>query len=75
MYLCDATSAFNVTLPTASAAGNGGEINVCKAAGANNIAVLRAGSDTINGAASIVVSTLFSNVTLVSDGTSKWYIK
>jgi hypothetical protein len=75
MYLCDATSAFNVTLPTALAAGNGGEINVCKAAGANNVTVLRASSDTINGSTSVVVSTLYANVTLVSDGTSKWYIK
>lgn len=75
MYLCNAASAFNVTLPTAAAAGNGGTIDVCKASGANDITVLRAGSDTINGAASLVVSVLYGNVTLISDGGTKWYIR
>ena len=75
MYLCNAASAFNVTLPTAAAAGNGGTVDVCKASGANDVTVLRAGSDTINGATSQLVSVLYSNVTLVSDGTDKWYIR
>jgi len=75
MYLCDSASAFNVTLPTAASAGNGGTVDVCKASGANDVTVLRAGSDTINGATSQLVSVLHSNVTLISDGTDKWYIR
>jgi len=75
MYLCNAASAFNVTLPTAAAAGNGGTIDVCKASGVNDVTVLADGSDTINGAASLVVSVLHANVTLISDGTDKWFIR
>jgi len=75
MYLCDSASAFNVTLPTAAAAGNGGTVDVCKASGANDVTVLRAASDTINGATSQLVSVLYSNITLVSDGTDKWWIR
>src|SRR5215831_12534262 len=63
------------TLPSASAYGQGNVITISDVAGAingaNTITVTRAGSDTINGATTTVLSAQYGIVQLVSDGTSK----
>lgn len=70
------TAARTWTLPAASALNPGQSLIVSDAAGAingaNTITVQRAGGDTINGAASFVMSTQYRQVTLISDGASKW---
>jgi hypothetical protein len=74
LYPCDATAgAFAPLLPTAAAAGDGATVFFQKTdASANAVTVTRASSDTIDGATTVVLSTRYSIVGLVSDGTSKW---
>jgi hypothetical protein len=71
----DATAgAFSVTLP---AAGEwyGREIGVAKTdASANAVTVSRAGSDTVNGDASVSLGGRYYNVLVKSDGISSWYV-
>ncbi len=76
LYPCDATSgAFAATLPTAASAGNGGTVFFKKDdASANAITITRAASDTIDGATTLPISTQYSTVGLVSDGSSKWRV-
>lgn len=66
-----------VTLPAANAIPAGGEVIVQAGAGAsssNTVTIQRAGSDTINGATSIVMSTAYAWRRLISDGTSAWTV-
>lgn len=73
--LADATStAFTVTLPAAS--GNGGKKFTIKKidSTSNIVTIARAGSDTIDGATSALLSLQYESVTLVSDGSAAWYI-
>lgn len=75
VILCN-TNAFTVTLPAASAQ-PGRKIQIKKIGNdANAITIARAGSDTIEGATSFSLASAaqYSDVTLVSDGTSIWYI-
>lgn len=74
VYPCDATGgAFNATLPTAAAAGNGATVYFKKTDSTSNaITVQRAGSDTIDGATSKQLATQNDILGLVSDGTSAW---
>lgn len=69
--------AVTVTLPAASAVPANDVYFVLKdesgAAGSNNITISRAGSDTIDGATSYVISTNYGKVALYSDGASKWF--
>lgn len=71
---CDATSgAFTITLPAASAS-NGQTFWFKKIdSSANAITITRAGSDTIDGATTYVLSTQYQWVQLINDGTSKWF--
>lgn len=65
-----------VTLPAASAVPAGGEVIVNGGAGVsstNTVTVQRAGSDTINGAAtSVTIGTPYGQRRFVSDGVSAW---
>jgi Cu/Ag efflux protein CusF len=73
----DATSAgFTVTLPAAATATAGATVVIKKIdAGTNIVTISRAGSDTINIAAtSTTLTAQDQTVVLVSDGTSKWFI-
>jgi len=72
VVFADATSAaFTVTLPAANEAGR--TIKVIRTnTNGNNLTITRAGTDTIQGATSVVVSSP-TTITLRSDGTSKWY--
>lgn len=74
IVLADATGgAFAVTLPAASARRD--QIVIKKTdSSANAVTVTRAGSDTIDGATTYALSTQYQSVTLVSDGTSTWYV-
>jgi hypothetical protein len=71
--LVDATAgAFNVTLPAATGSGNAYTIKVVTSS-ANAVTVLRAGSDTIQGATSFVMSTTqWSVITLTDYVSGKW---
>lgn len=73
-YPCNATiSAFAANLPTAASAGNGATVYFQKSdATANAITITRAGSDTIDGANTAVISNQYGLVGLVSDGVNKW---
>lgn len=69
----DTTSGvITITLPGCLATRVGKTYLVQKIAGANNVSVARAGSDTINGATSKTVSTQYSGILLVNTGTV-WY--
>jgi hypothetical protein len=71
--LADATAAaFTVTLPPAQ---NKGQILFVKKidSSVNVVTVAAAGADTIEGSASVALSTQNSAQTLISDGVSKWY--
>jgi hypothetical protein len=58
IILVDTTSGvITATLPTAN---NGNEITVIRIAGANNVVVARSGTDTINGATSVTISTSYT---------------
>lgn len=72
LVFADATSAaFTVTLPAATTAGR--TIKIIRTnTNSNNLTITRAGSDTIQGATSVVVTSPVT-VTLRADGTSKWY--
>lgn len=64
------------TLPSAAAVNPGQPITISDAAaainGTNILRVQRSGSDTINGSTFVDLSTTYQQVTLVSDGVSKW---
>lgn len=84
MYICDTDTnnggAFTVELPTAANAGNGGEIdilaqNATATGNAVDVIVESNSSDTINGQASVPLNTTYQNLTLVSDGVDKWWIR
>ena len=63
-----------VTLPPA-ATGIGAFFRFFKAGdGTYAVTIAGAGMETVNGAASTVITALYSSVTLVSDGVSNWYI-
>lgn len=70
------TAARTWTLPAANGVNAGQTLTISDKAGAingaNTITVQRAGADTINGSTSFAMTSQYSNVTLVSDGTSVW---
>lgn len=70
------TAVRTVTLPAASAVKAGTTITVVDKAGnlgsTNYLKIERAGSDTINGTTSKNLTTPYSKVEFVSDGSSKW---
>lgn len=72
----NATSgAFAVTLQTAAAAGAGRLVSVAKTdSTVNTVTVTAAGTDTINGVATFVLTAANTSLGLVSDGTSNWLI-
>jgi hypothetical protein len=67
-----------VTLPSAALYPVGAELTVADESGAcslaNTITIARAGSDTINGGASSVLSSAFAFVTLESNGVNAWTV-
>jgi hypothetical protein len=67
-----------VTLPAASAYPTGIRLSIVDESGAcsatNTLTINRAGSDTINGATSAVISMAFGFLALESDGSGKWTI-
>lgn len=73
------TAARTWTLPSASSFGKGNVLFIGDTAGAINgtdtLTLSRAGSDTINGASTFVISTQYAVTELVSDGSSKWAIQ
>jgi hypothetical protein len=60
------------TLPAASSV-PGRRYTVIKTSGSNNLTITPTGADTINGAATLVLTTVNSAARLISDGTSNWY--
>lgn len=72
LVFADATSAaFTITLPAATTAGRTIKIIRTNTNG-NNLTITRGGSDTIQGATSVVVASP-TTITFRADGTSKWY--
>lgn len=71
--LCNCTTnAITVNLPTA--VGNAAIYNVKKTdASANTVTIDPSGAQTIDGAATVVISVQFASLTLISDG-SNWYV-
>lgn len=67
------------TLPAANTVPVGKRFRVLDVAGgvtaSNTLTIARAGSDTINGVSSYVVSTAYDGAELISDGNSKWTVK
>lgn len=72
VVLCDTTSnAITITLPLAI---NGRRLTVLRIAGGNNVTVAAAGSNTVNGAASVVVSSSYSPLRLKANAArTGWY--
>lgn len=72
----DTSSSVQITLPSAAAVANGRFYvikDVIGLANTNNISILPAGADTIDGTASTsTIDVNFASVTLVSDGSSDW---
>jgi hypothetical protein len=74
LILCN-TNAFTVTLPAANTWLSGIPLRIQKiGSDTNAITISRAGSDTINGSTSIKLCTQYELVSLMSDGSSAWYI-
>ncbi len=75
---CSNTSARTVALPAATAFIAGQMLVIFDssgtAAGGESITINRAGSDTINGTTSFVINADYGTATLVSDGTSAWFV-
>lgn len=74
--LCDATTAsFTLTLPAASA--SSGQMLWFKKIDStvNTITIQRAGTDTIDGATTYVLSTQYKYVEIVNNGSNAWFIK
>lgn len=70
-------SAAALLLPAASATPPESTIviqDVSGASGVNNITMTRAGSDTINGATTAVITTNYGGIKLWCDGVSKWFL-
>jgi hypothetical protein len=72
------STARNVTLCAASAFPPGVVLSVVDESGScsasNTITINRAGSDTIDGATSAVLSSAYGSISLISDGASKWTV-
>jgi hypothetical protein len=74
-YPVDTTAgAVTATLPPCLGI-RGRSVVVKRTAGANNVTVAVSGSDTIEGAGSYALTVIGDAVEVVSDGTSKWYIR
>lgn len=73
--LVDTTGgARTITLPLSKPSANS-EIRVIKiSVDGNSVTVAAAGSETINGATTLVLAAQYDKTTLVPDGVSKWYI-
>lgn len=74
LYLCDATSGALVPTLPAAAAVPGRIYTFKRTSSSNNVTVTRAGSDTIDGANTYVLSAQWKYVTLQSDGVASWLI-
>jgi hypothetical protein len=69
------SSTITTTLPGASTVGAGACFEVIKVdSGVGTVSIARGGSDTIQGATSISLLSQWEKATLVSDGTSSWYL-
>lgn len=68
------TNAITLTLPAASS--NSGKVFVIKKIGSdtNAVTVARAGSDTIDGVTSLVLTTQYDYVQIISDGSATWEV-
>lgn len=76
-YKVDTSAARAITLPAANAVQPGRYYiftDVTGSAASNNITISRAGSDTIEGGTSFVISRAYGSARLISDGTSKWSV-
>lgn len=73
-FPCDMTiGAFSADLPSAPSAGNGATVYFQKVDSTGNMLTVKcAGSDTINGVATLLLSQQYQYVGLVSDGVSVW---
>lgn len=73
IFLVDSTAASRtITLPAATVAA-GFQITVKKMdTSSNTVTIARAGSDTIDGDTSAVLSQSYDSITVTSDGTSQW---
>ena len=70
-------AARTITLPLANSVPAGWQTTIKDESGGaltNNITIARAGSDTIDGAASNVIALNYGSRTLYSDGVSKWFL-
>lgn len=72
IYLADSTSGnITVTLPAAGANANT-LISIKRMSSANTVTIVGSGSDTVEGAANLVISYKGSTAELVSDSTANW---
>lgn len=72
----DTTSPRTLALPAANSVVPGFTYSIKDESGGaatNNITVVRAGADTVDGAAFYTINSNFGKVTLYSDGASKWF--
>jgi hypothetical protein len=72
------TAARTISLPAASAYAQGATLTVVDESGAcsatKTITINRAGSDAINGAASVVLSSAYAYLAIESNGSNKWSV-
>ena len=76
LILADSTGgALTVTLPLAATM-TGRVVTVKRVnGGGNNVTIARSGSDTLDGATSLTLSSQYQSYTLQSDGSAGWWIK
>lgn len=76
VILADATGApFSVTLPPSDETGINRHVHIKRLnAGGNSVTVAAAGSDTIDGAATNVLSAQYNSIHVLADGAGAWHI-
>lgn len=76
LAITSTAAARTITLPAATVWRPGTQLKVKDESGAaatNNITITRAGTDTIDGANTLVINTNYGKATIYTDGVSKWF--
>lgn len=78
LIACNHSAALTLTLPAASAVSEGRKFTIKDESGnasTYNITINRAGSDTIDGETSVVISGNYDSIDIYRGGSGNWHVK